>query len=235
MLINNENENLPNIVIINDESLIKDNSNIINNNSYKYIPSIDENINHINPNNEITNKLFNFNNLNDNYNYLNNLENEQKDLEIAIENNFLTGGDKLDQKFKITNIIKVNPNTQESLDIKYNDQRYLYENEIKLYNKRNYQYMEYQQFINPRMRKILLDWILEISSQFKFKRSTFHLTVVLLDSFLSQFQNLEVSKLQLTGVTCLEIAAKFEVKNKIIYFFLLGNSFSKFDAICTGY
>ncbi len=112
---------------------------------------------------------------------------------------------------KIQKILKFKKKTIEYIDNIYNNEKDLFEKEIKLNNKRNFQYLNYQEYIQPRMRKILIDWILEISSILNFKRQTFHLTIVLIDSFLSNYPNLEVSKLQLTGLTCLIIASKFEV------------------------
>lgn len=70
-------------------------------------------------------------------------------------------------------------------------------------------YMENQQFINERMRSILVDWLVEVHLKFKLVPETLYLTVNLIDRYLAVT---EVSrpKLQLVGVTALLIASKYE-------------------------
>jgi hypothetical protein len=70
-------------------------------------------------------------------------------------------------------------------------------------------YMEDQQFINERMRSILVDWLVEVHLKFKLVPETLYLTVNLIDRYLAKT---EVSrpKLQLVGVTALLIASKYE-------------------------
>lgn len=72
-----------------------------------------------------------------------------------------------------------------------------------------------QKYINAQMRTILLNWIMEVSAQLGFKRETYHLTVFLIDMFLHNYENLQTNEFQLLGVTCLMIASKFEVSNKL--------------------
>lgn len=72
--------------------------------------------------------------------------------------------------------------------------------------------MKKQKFINPQMRGILLNWILEVSAQLGFKRETYHLSVFLIDRFLQMYENLQTGDFQLLGVTCLMISSKFEVR-----------------------
>jgi hypothetical protein len=70
-------------------------------------------------------------------------------------------------------------------------------------------YMEDQQFINERMRSILVDWLVEVHLKFKLVPETLYLTVNVIDRYLAKT---EVSrpKLQLVGVTALLIASKYE-------------------------
>jgi len=70
-------------------------------------------------------------------------------------------------------------------------------------------YMEDQQYINERMRSILVDWLVEVHLKFKLVPETLYLTVNLIDRYLAKT---EVSrpKLQLVGVTALLIASKYE-------------------------
>ena len=70
-------------------------------------------------------------------------------------------------------------------------------------------YMENQQFINTRMRSILVDWLVELHLQFKFVPETLYLTVNILDRYLAK-KEVTRPKLQLIGVTALLIASKYE-------------------------
>ncbi|XVF88196.1 hypothetical protein PTKIN_Ptkin19aG0030800 [Pterospermum kingtungense] len=71
-------------------------------------------------------------------------------------------------------------------------------------------YMEQlQRDINPSMRGILIDWIVEVSEEYKLVPDTLYLTVSLIDRFLSH-NFIEKQRLQLLGVACMLIASKYE-------------------------
>ncbi|CAI9755630.1 unnamed protein product [Fraxinus pennsylvanica] len=71
-------------------------------------------------------------------------------------------------------------------------------------------YMEkLQRDISPGMRGILIDWLVEVSEEYRLVPDTLYLTVNLLDRFLSE-NYIEKQKLQLLGVTCMLIASKYE-------------------------
>ncbi|CAA2997871.1 cyclin-A2-2-like isoform X1 [Olea europaea subsp. europaea] len=71
-------------------------------------------------------------------------------------------------------------------------------------------YMEkLQRDINPGMRGILIDWLVEVSEEHRLVPDTLYLTVNLLDRFLSE-NYIQKQKLQLLGVTCMLIASKYE-------------------------
>ncbi|KAI9073984.1 hypothetical protein K1719_044048 [Acacia pycnantha] len=71
-------------------------------------------------------------------------------------------------------------------------------------------YMEkLQQDINPNMRGILIDWLVEVSEEHKLVPDTLYLTVNLIDRFLSISLTTK-QKLQLVGVACMLIASKYE-------------------------
>lgn len=63
--------------------------------------------------------------------------------------------------------------------------------------------------INDSMRSILVDWIIDVHYKFGMHEETLFLTINLIDRFLS-VTRISKSKLQLVGVTCLLIAAKYE-------------------------
>jgi Cyclin, N-terminal domain len=62
--------------------------------------------------------------------------------------------------------------------------------------------------LQPRMRAILLDWLIEVCEVYKRHRETYFLTVDYLDRYLSAKQNISKNQLQLIGITCLFIASK---------------------------
>lgn len=71
-------------------------------------------------------------------------------------------------------------------------------------------YMEkLQRDINQGMRGILIDWLVEVSEEYRLVPDTLYLAVNLIDRFLSQ-NYIEKQKLQLLGVTCMLIASKYE-------------------------
>mmetsp|Transcript_17502 Transcript_17502/g.36728 ORF Transcript_17502/g.36728 Transcript_17502/m.36728 type:complete len:377 (-) Transcript_17502:260-1390(-) len=70
-------------------------------------------------------------------------------------------------------------------------------------------YMEDQQYINERMRSILVDWLVEVHLKFKLVPETLYLTVNIIDRYLAKTE-VTRPKLQLVGVTALLIASKYE-------------------------
>lgn len=101
--------------------------------------------------------------------------------------------------------------TDEQLNEKYNTESFEAEDENMLAQVRNKDYILFQTNIADFMRTILLDWVMEVCSQFNFKRATFHSSVVLFDVHMSLAGKIDTGLLQLIGVTCLIIAAKNEV------------------------
>ena len=69
--------------------------------------------------------------------------------------------------------------------------------------------MDRQPDVNEKMRQILVDWLVEVHLNFKLSPETLFLTVRLLDRYLA-VKTVKRSKLQLAGVTCMLLAAKFE-------------------------
>lgn len=64
--------------------------------------------------------------------------------------------------------------------------------------------------LQPRMRAILLDWLIEVCEVYKLHRETYYLAVDYLDRYLSTNKRVQKTHLQLIGITCLFIAAKVE-------------------------
>lgn len=66
-----------------------------------------------------------------------------------------------------------------------------------------------QKDINPKMRAILIDWLIDVHNKFKMRPETLFLTVNLIDRYL-ELVTITRQKLQLVGVASLLIAAKYE-------------------------
>ncbi|KAF5204856.1 Cyclin-a2-1 [Thalictrum thalictroides] len=66
-----------------------------------------------------------------------------------------------------------------------------------------------QRDITKSMRGILIDWLVEVSEEYRLTSDTLYLTVYLIDRFLSQ-NFIERQRLQLLGITCMLIASKYE-------------------------
>nr|AFK37644.1 unknown [Lotus japonicus] len=69
-----------------------------------------------------------------------------------------------------------------------------------------------QRDITQSMRAILVDWLVEVSEEYKLGADTLYLTVYLIDWFLSK-NYIERPRLQLLGITCMLIASKYEEIN----------------------
>merc|ERR1719345_433483 len=71
-------------------------------------------------------------------------------------------------------------------------------------------YMEDMQTdITGKMRMILIDWLIEVHLKYRLRPETLHLTVNLVDRYLSKKQ-IHKKRLQLVGVVAMFIATKFE-------------------------
>ncbi|KAM6585852.1 hypothetical protein CsatB_012854 [Cannabis sativa] len=66
-----------------------------------------------------------------------------------------------------------------------------------------------QQDITRCMRGILVDWLVEVSVEYKLEPDTLYLTVYLIDRYLSE-NYIERQRLQLIGITCMLISSKYE-------------------------
>lgn len=62
----------------------------------------------------------------------------------------------------------------------------------------------------PRMRAILLDWIMEVCEVYRLRRVTYYLAVDYIDRYLRIRPDVPKMQLQLVGVSCLFMAAKLE-------------------------
>jgi hypothetical protein len=73
-----------------------------------------------------------------------------------------------------------------------------------------YWHEKYQPHLTYMMRAILFDWMMEVCSEFRLKRETFHCATNYVDRYLSNTRNISKSELQLIGVTAMLLASKME-------------------------
>lgn len=72
-------------------------------------------------------------------------------------------------------------------------------------------YFDRHQQLNEAMRKILVDWLVDVHRKFKLRQETLFIAVNLIDRYLeATTESVPKSKFQLFGITCLFIAAKYE-------------------------
>ncbi|KAL3610577.1 hypothetical protein D5086_001597 [Populus alba] len=90
-----------------------------------------------------------------------------------------------------------------------------------------------QRDITQSMRGILIDWLVEVSEEYKLVPDTLYLTVYLIDRFLSQ-NYIERQRLQLLGITCMLIASKYEeiCSPRVEEFcFITDNTYTNFEVL----
>ncbi|XP_013407692.1 G2/mitotic-specific cyclin-B [Lingula anatina] len=63
--------------------------------------------------------------------------------------------------------------------------------------------------VTPKMREILVDWLLQVEVHLEIQSQTIHMAIAMLDIFTSR-RSIGLDRYQLLGITCLFIAAKFE-------------------------
>lgn len=70
-------------------------------------------------------------------------------------------------------------------------------------------YFDKQTELNPRMRAILVDWLVDVHLKFRLAESTLYLAVQIVDAYLAKRQTGR-TLLQLVGITALLLASKYE-------------------------
>ena len=121
---------------------------------------------------------------------------------------------------------KTSNDSEESKDILNDLNKYSSKNEYLdeiyinlLFDEKNFEkkinpdYFNFQKSINYKMRAILVDWIIDIHSHFKFFKKTLFQCIYIIDAYLSK-KNIDKKYLQLLGIASLLISCK---ENEIIY------------------
>ncbi|XP_043923247.1 G1/S-specific cyclin-E1 isoform X2 [Protopterus annectens] len=71
-------------------------------------------------------------------------------------------------------------------------------------------FMQKHPLLQPKMRAILLDWLMEVSEVYRLNRETFYLAQDFFDRFMATQKNVVKTRLQLIGISSLFVAAKLE-------------------------
>jgi len=90
--------------------------------------------------------------------------------------------------------------------------------------------------INQAMRNILVNWLSEVVEEYKMRSQTLFLAVTYLDRFLQSTKDVHRHLLQLVGVACLWISAKFEeidVPDVDEFVYITDNTYSAQEIIST--
>ncbi|KAJ1298231.1 hypothetical protein BS78_01G437900 [Paspalum vaginatum] len=88
--------------------------------------------------------------------------------------------------------------------------RYLRSLEVEPLRRPSPEYFQkIQKFVSPKMRAVLVDWLVEVAEEFKLRAETLHLAISYVDRFLT-VNVVTRDKLQLLGVTAMLVAAKYE-------------------------
>jgi len=90
----------------------------------------------------------------------------------------------------------------------------LHNNEMRLMPVKNF--MSVQKCVTDNMRSILVDWLVDVSVHFEVMSETLHFAINYIDRTLSKIE-VEKSKLQLVGVSCMKIADVFNERSKEYY------------------
>ncbi|XP_029464306.1 LOW QUALITY PROTEIN: G1/S-specific cyclin-E1 [Rhinatrema bivittatum] len=75
---------------------------------------------------------------------------------------------------------------------------------------RDKHFLQRHPHLQPKMRAILLDWLMEVCDVYKLHRETLNLAQDFFDRFMATQQNVVKTRLQLIGISALFIAAKLE-------------------------
>lgn len=90
-----------------------------------------------------------------------------------------------------------------------------------------------QSDINPAMRSILVDWLVEVGIEYRLSSDTLFLSVAFVDRFLS-LRDVKRGNLQLVGITAMLVASKYEeiyAPNIEEFCFITDNTYTREDVL----
>lgn len=90
--------------------------------------------------------------------------------------------------------------------------------------------------INPKMRSILIDWLIEVHRKFELTPETLYLTINIVDRYLS-VKTIPRKELQLVGISAMLLASKYEeiwaIEVNIFYSNLILKNLCVCEEICS--
>lgn len=92
----------------------------------------------------------------------------------------------------------------------YAEDIYMHFLQVEKFRMPNPTYMDSQQDINSKMRAILIDWMVDVHAKYRMSPQTLHISIDLIDRFLSKDLTVPRQQLQLVGITAIFIASKYE-------------------------
>ncbi|KAK7600976.1 hypothetical protein V9T40_008417 [Parthenolecanium corni] len=64
--------------------------------------------------------------------------------------------------------------------------------------------------ITPKVRAVLIDWLVEVQQEYHLLQETLHITVGILDTYLQKMEHMDRKHMQLVGIASLFLASKYE-------------------------
>ena len=80
-------------------------------------------------------------------------------------------------------------------------------------------YLNQQPQVTPRMRAVLVDWLVEVQENFELNHETLYLAVKLVDTYMAIVPNVPRDNIQLIGSVALFLASKYDVRLLCFFFF----------------
>lgn len=94
-------------------------------------------------------------------------------------------------------------------------------------------YMGRQRDVNEWMRRILIDWLVDVHLEFKLHRETFFLAIHTLDRFMEK-HCVSRTKTQLVGIVCMLVAAKYAERHTVHvydYIYICANAYTRHEIL----
>lgn len=140
------------------------------------------------------------------------VEMEEMDVDVKPESRLVPSSFSSERLSLVEDIDK-DDQSDPQLVTEYVNQIYMYLRQVEKeqYVEKDYLGNKRGGLILPKMRAVLVDWLVEVHQQFSMLQETLYLTVAILDRFLQKSASkIPRKSLQLVGVTAMFIASKYE-------------------------
>lgn len=137
---------------------------------------------------------------------------EMEEMDVETKNQFCPVAFSAERLALVEDIDK-DDQADPQLVTEYVNQIYLYLRQMEIEQNVEEDYLGNKKggVIMPKMRAVLIDWLVEVHQQFSMLQETLYLTVAILDRYLQKAAStISRKSLQLVGVTAMFIASKYE-------------------------